>query len=246
MKSKHIQNILLLFVCSIIILTTTACVNEIDPPTQTTDSTHDITTDITNGETEQPSETTTEQVYEVNAILADLNHDGTDDKIVITYDDEQKSSATIQVINGKDNSELMSDTLMLGGDKIGAYYLQVGKDGFRDSLVSWHYEYLEDGKLYFYYSVFNYEPDGKITYSARGGDTFNVSNKGSAIRGGEAFLVMRKKIQENIEAERSHYTGYLLLDNRGDSILISTADNMLTPTELMFELEDFVIESEGE
>ena len=59
-------------------------------------------------------------------------------------------------------------------------------------------------------------------------------------------MVMRKKIQENIEAERSHYTGYLLLDNRGDSILIITADNMLTPTELMFELEDFVIDSNAE
>ncbi len=247
MKSKHIQNILLLFVCSIIILTTTACANEADSPTQTTDSTHDITTDITNGETEQQSsDSTTEQVDEVNAILADLNHDGTDDKIVITYDDEQKSSATIQVMNGIDNSELMSDTLMLDGDKIGAYYLQVGKDGFRDSLVSWHYEYLEDGKLYFYYSVFNYEPDGKITYSARGGDTFNVSNKGSAIRGGKAFLVMIKKLQDNIDASCIDYNGYLLLDNQGDSILISTAENMLTPTELMFELEDFVIDSNAE
>ncbi len=243
MKSKHIQIILLLFACSMILLTTTACANEADPPIHGTDSTNDTI----NSETEQQSsDSTTEQADEVNAILADLNHDGTDDKIVITYDDEQKSSATIQVMNGKDNSELMSDTLILGGNKIGAYYLQLGKGNIRDSLVSWHYEYLEDGKLYFYYSVFNYESDGKITYYARGGDTFNVSNKGSAIRGSMDFLVMRAHIQENIDVSRSDYNGYLLLDNQGDSILISTADNMLTPTELTFELEDFVIDSSAE
>lgn len=167
-------------------------------------------------------------------------------KAIITYDDKQQSSATIQVINGADNSELMSDALTLGGNKIGAYYLQLGKGNIRDSLVSWHYEYLEDGKLYFYYSVFSFEADGNITYSARGGDTFNVSNKSSAIRGNEKFLVMIKKLRDNIDASSSAYNGYLLLDNQGDSMLISTADNMLTPTELTFELEDFVIESEGE
>ena len=249
MKNKHIQKILLILTFSIVFLAITACANETDPPTHDTVSTNDTI----NSETEQQSSNSTtekidetEQIDETEPILADLNHDGTDDKIIITYDDKQQSSATIQVINGADNSELMSDTLTLGGNKIGAYYLQLGKGNMRDSLVSWHYEYLEDGKLYFYYRVFNFEADGDITYIARNGDTFNVSNKSSAIRGNEKFLVMTKKLRDNIDASCSDYNGYLLLDNQGDSMLISTADNMLTPTELTFELEDFVIESEGE
>jgi len=255
MKNKHIQKILLILTFSIVLLAMTACANETDPSTHDTVSTNDTINSETeqqssNSTTEQIDETEqtveTEQIDETESILADLNHDGTDDKIIITYDDEQQSSATIQVINGADNSELMSDALTLGGNKIGAYYLQLGKGNIRDSLVSWHYEYLEDGKLYFYYSVFSFEADGNITYSARGGDTFNVSNKSSAIRGNEKFLVMIKKLLDNIDASCSYYNGYLLLDNQGDSMLISTADNMLTPTELTFELEDFVIESEGE
>ncbi len=255
MKNKHIQKILLILTFSIVLLAMTACANETDPSSHDTGSTNDTISSETeqqssNSTTEQIDETEqtveTEQIDETESILADLNHDGTDDKIIITYDDKQQSSATIQVINGADNSELMSDALTLGGNKIGAYYLQLGKGNIRDSLVSWHYEYLEDGKLYFYYSVFSFEADGNITYSARGGDTFNVSNKSSAIRGSEKFLVMIKKLLDNIDASCSDYNGYLLLDNQGDSLLISTADNMLTPTELTFELEDFVIESEGE
>jgi len=255
MKNKHIQKILLILTFSIVLLAMTACVNETDPSSHDTVSTNDTISSETeqqssNSTTEHIDETEqtveTEQIDETESILADLNHDGTDDKIIITYDDKQQSSATIQVINGADNSELMSDALTLGGNKIGAYYLQLGKGNIRDSLVCWHYEYLEDGKLYFYYSVFSFEADGNITYSARGGDTFNVSNKSSAIRGNEKFLVMIKKLRDNIDASSSAYNGYLLLDNQGDSMLISTADNMLTPTELTFELEDFVIESEGE
>lgn len=250
MKNKHIQIILLLFTCSFILLTVSACANEVGLPTHTAASTHDITndviTDITNSETEQPSETTTEQLDAVNEILADLNHDGTDDTIIITYDNEQQSSATIRVINGTDNSELMSDTLIFEGNKIGAYYLQLGNGNERDRLVFWHYEYLEDGNLYFYYSAFSYEPDGKIIYTDRGGDSFNVSNKASIAKRHQAFLVMREEINENIQSSRSHYTGYLLLDNQGASILVSTADNMLTPTDLLFELEDFAIDSKAE
>lgn len=95
-------------------------------------------------------------------------------------------------------------------------------------------------------SAFSYEPDGKIIYTDHGGNIFNISNKASIAKRHQAFLVMMKEINDNIQASRSNYAGYLLLDNQGDSILISTADNMLTPTDLMFELEDFAIDSNAE
>ncbi len=57
---------------------------------------------------------------------------------------------------------------------------------------------------------------------------------------------MREEINESIQASRSHYDGYLLLDNQRESILISTADNMLAPTDLLFELEDFVVDTNAE
>lgn len=230
MKNKRIKLVLLLFACSIIFLATTACANEETETLNGTESTNDMKKIET---TQQPSDTT-EPPDEAKPILADLNHDGTDDKIVITYDDEQKSSATITVVNGKDDSELMSDTLKLDANKIGAYYLQLGKGNERDRLVFWHYGYLESGKLAFNYSVFSYEPDGKTIYGDRGGKTFDVSFDAAIASGNNVFLVMREEINENIQASRSHYDGYLLLDNQGDSILISTAEKMLAPTDLMF------------
>ena len=207
----------------------------------------DFTRETSSNETEeQPSDNTGEQQIKKQAIFADLNHDGTDDKILITYDDEQKSSATIKVVSGKDDSELMSDTLKLDANKVGAYYLQKGKGNERDRLVFWHYGYLESGKLAFNYSVFSYEPDGKIIYGDRGGKTFDVSYDAAIASGHQVFLVMIKEINENIQTSRSIFDCYLLLDNQGDSLLISTAENMLTPTDLMFELEDFAVETNAE
>lgn len=49
---------------------------------------------------------------------------------------------------------------------------------------------------------------------------------------------MREEINENIQASRSYYDGYLLLDSQGDSLFVSTADNMLAPTDFMFELDN--------
>ena len=243
MKNKHIQKILLILTFSIVLLAMTACANETDPSTHDTVSTNDTI----NSETEQQSsDSTTEQVDEVNAILADLNHDGTDDKIIITYDDKQQSSATIQVINGADNSELMSDSLILGGERIGAYYLQSGKGTEPDRLVFWCYGYLPNDRLAFKYNTFSFEPDGKINYGDQGEKVFDVSKDGKLASGQHVFLTMIKTINDNIQSVHMYYNGYLLLDNQGDSMLISTEDNMLTPTELTFELEDFVIESEGE
>lgn len=207
----------------------------------------DITNETPSNETEeQPSDATGDEQMKNQAIFADLNHDGTDDKILITYEDEQKNSATIKVINGNDGLELMSDSLELDTNKVGAYYLQKGKGNERDRLVFWHYGYLESGKLAFNYSVFSYEPDGKITYGDRGGRTFDVSYDAAIASGHQVFLVMIKEINENIQASRSIFDCYLLLDNQGDSLLISTAENMLTPTDLLFELEDFAVEANVE
>ena len=242
MKNHHIKLISLLLT-AILLITLTSCVNNMDENQDGTDS----ASDTSSNETEkQPSDTTNEQTKENKAILADLNNDGTDDKILITYDDEQKSSATIKVVNGKDDSELMSDTLKLNANKTGAYYLQKGKGNECDRLVFWSYSYLDNGKLAFNYRVFSYEPDGETVYGDRGSKTFDVSFDAAIATGEVVFSTMINKINENIQASRSTYEGYLLLDNQGDDIIISTAENMLTPTDLTFNLEDFVVDTSAE
>lgn len=205
------------------------------------------TAETTDNSVEMPiPDSTTEESTEDQFILADLNHDGTEDKIMIAYEDEQKNSAAIKVIDGKNDMELMSDVLKINANKVGAYYLQKGKGNERDRLVFWHYGYLSSGRLAFNYSVFSYEPDGKIIYGDRGGKTFDVSFDAAIASGNQVFLVMIKEINDNIQASRSHYNGYLLLDNRGESVVISTAENMIQPEDLTFELEDFVMDKSGE
>lgn len=239
---KNIRFLNVLLVLCIILVTVTSCANKVDD----NPGGSEITSDSTNKETEKNPSGTTEQPEKDEPILADLNDDGTDDKIVITYDDEQKSSATIKVINGKDDSELMTDTLKLGANKFGAYYLQIGKGNERDKLVFWHYSYRDDGTMAFTYSVFSYDTAGKATYAKRGGKTFDVTQGAAIAAQNQIFLSMVLDINENIQATDSFYNGYLLLDNHGDNILLSTSDNMLAPTDLLFELDDFVVDKSAE
>ena len=91
---------------------------------------------------ENTTAATTEDPKENKPILPDLNRDGTDDQILIAYDNEEKSVATIKVINGKDSTVLMSETVELNSGKSGAYYLKKSKNlageynGY-DCLVFW-------------------------------------------------------------------------------------------------------------
>lgn len=244
---KQCNKLIILLLTITMLLTICSCANSINENHNDESSLSQLdntdNSEITNDTKKQPSDTTSEQPKEDSPILADLNHDGTDDKIIITYDNEQKNAATIKVINGKDDSVLMTDTLILNSGKTGAYYLQLAKGSERDRLVFWHYGYLASGNLAFNYSVFSYESDGKIIYGDRGGKTFDVSFDAAIASGNHVFLMMREEINENIQASRSHYDGYLLLDNQEESLLISTADNMLAPTDLLFGLEDFVVDT---
>lgn len=191
--------------------------------------------------------TTTKLPTEEPCITADLNNDGTADKIFITYDDEQKTSATIKVVSGMDHSELMSDTLKLNDVKTGAYYLQIGAAGSLDRLVFWNYSYLPDDEWVFNYNVFSYEGDGKIVYGDRGSRKFDVSVDGPIQSGNIVLRTMLERLNKNIyERYFGLYECYLLMDNQGDTVIISTPDNMLVPAPLTFALKDFVIDSSAQ
>ena len=179
-------------------------------------------------------------------ILSDLNNDGTDDQIIITYDNAEKSSATIKVINGKDASELMSDKLKLDANKFGAYYLQRGKSNYPDKLVFWYYNYLNNEKIAFTYYVFSYDPDGKIVYGDKENKTFDIGPDASLASANIPFGVMVEAINENIRENDIEYEAYLLIDNHNGAIVASTKDNMLDPSKLEFSLENFVKQSGGD
>lgn len=193
----------------------------------------------TEAQTTPKSVDTTDQPNEESPILADLNNDGTDDKITIKYDNENKTSATIVITNGADNSQLMSDTLILNENRIGAYYLKKGKQNEPDQLVLWYYSHLMDNaRLSFTYMVFSYDKNGKIKNSAYGDKTFGIGVNDNIEAEDIVFQTMLETINEHTQPTFL-YTGYLLLDNQGDKITFSTAENLLEPQKLTFHLSNF-------
>lgn len=243
MKIKHAK-IILFAVVLLLLFISTACTNDTDKTLNSSDSVQSSTDNQNTPETTTTTTTettTTELPTEEPHIKADLNNDGTDDKIFITYDDEQKTSATIKVVSGIDHSELMSDTLKLNDVKIGAYYLQIGDGNNPDRLVFWNYSYLPDDEWVFNYNVFSYKGDGKIVYGDRGSRKFDVSVDGPIQSGNIVLRTMLERLNKNIyERYFGLYECYLLMDNQGDTVIISTPDNMLAPTPLTFALKDFV------
>lgn len=248
---RTIKILSLILSLTLLLLSASACA---DPPDNLPDNGGMTTPPADNGgtttDTEDPSDTDTEKdptdtetekdppPEENSAILADLNGDGTNDTITITYDNEEKSSATIKVINGKDQAELWSDTLALGSHKIGAYYLKVGKSGEPNELVFWNYILRED-QLVFAGSIFDFDMYGMIDYRKNESKMFDVGPQASIESGNIPFGVIIDMINENIMADCLQYSAYLLLDNQKDALALSTKDNMLTPTALTFTLENF-------
>lgn len=237
-----------------LLLAITSCANnedDIHNNDGTTDSTADNvgntgdTDDSANKESgTDNSDTTPPEATE--PILSDLNNDGTDDQIIITYDNAEKSAATIKVINGKDDSELMSDTLKLDANKFGAYYLQRGKSNYPDKLVFWYYNYLNNEKIAFTYYIFSYDSAGKIVYGEKENKTFDIGADAPLASANIPFGVMVEAINENIRKTDIEYEAYLLLANHGDAIVASTKDNMLAPSKLEFTLENFVKQNGGD
>lgn len=242
---KTIKILSLIVSLTLLLLSASACA---DPPgKQPDDGTTDPPASSDGNTTDEKDPTDAELPVANDPILADLNGDGTDDTISITFDNEEKSSATIKVINGKDGTELLSDTLTVGSHshKIGAYYLKVGKSGEPNELVYWNY-ILPDDRLVFSGSVFHFGMDGKVEYRINEFKTFDIGQNASIESGNIPFGVIIDKLNENIMADCLQYNAYLLLDNQGDTLSVSTKDNMLTPTALTFTLEDFIKTNEGD
>lgn len=172
-------------------------------------------------------------------ILADLDNDGTDDEILITYADEQKTSATIKVTSGKDGTEYMNEVFSLNASKKGGYYLKLGKNGSYDELVRWSYWDQGNEEVIFQYDVFTFLADG--TEKPLDGQSYKFKiGANDNIGAGNAVLErMLNMLNEHIFPSFS-YSTFLLADNRGNEILISTADNMLESERLTYRLEDFI------
>lgn len=227
-----------LFVMMLCLFTLLACANPVENHGREGDPSQ------TDSVTNQPPDASAKPPKGTAPIAADLNHDGVEDQILMTFDSVEKDIATIKVIDGRCGAELMTETLELHSEKISAYYLKIGKGNELDELVSWDYRYLPDGRLEFRFSVFSFNAAGERQEGDHDVKRFDLSREAAVAKGDYEFQTLLKVIGEHIWPSTSEYDAYLLLDNQGDELLYSTADKRLIPPELDFELKDFVRESD--
>lgn len=102
---KQCNKLIILLLTITMLLTICSCANSINENHNDESSLSQLdntdNSEITNDTKKQPSDTTSEQPKEDSPILADLNHDGTDDKIIITYDNEQKMLQPLRLSTAK-------------------------------------------------------------------------------------------------------------------------------------------------
>ncbi len=201
-----------------------------------------ITSCATDRENENTNETTapenTQNVPEPpKAILADLNDDGKDDKILITVA-EDKRSATISITTSNDGKEVWSETISVDSREKGMYYLLAAKDHCPDRLLYFRYSYPSSDKFYIEYEKFKFSTS--IFKSLIQGDkVFNI--------GPDAMMASQNLTLDSILSDINKMIlpsftteGFLLIDNRGEELVYSTKDNMIAAERLSFTLEDFI------
>lgn len=171
------------------------------------------------------------------AILADLNDDGKDDKIFITVD-EDKKSATISIVKSNDGSEVFSETISVDSDYKCVYYLLAAKDHNPDRLLFFRYQNHPNDMLTVEYAKINITIDGMHNI-IEGDKTFNV--------GPDVSMVVNNRYLETILSDINKMilpsfttNGFLLIDNRGEELVYSTADDMIAAKALSFTLEDII------
>ena len=232
--NKYLKLIALLMVFSLLLTAFLACDGDTDSKDNDESSFNndesnlgDTLSDETN---KQPS---------ASPILADLDNDGTDDEILIAYTDEQKTSAAIRVTSGKNGTEYMNEVFSLDFPKKGGYYLKLGKNGSYDEMVRWSYWDQGNEQVIFQYDVFTFLADG--TEKPLDGQSYKFKiGANDNIGAGNAVLErMLNMLNEHIMPSFS-YSTYLLADNRGNELLISTAEELLYSERLTYRLEDFI------
>lgn len=232
--NKYLKLIALLMVFSLLLTAFIACDSDTNNKNNDESS---FNNDESNSDDTLPDENNKQP--SPTPILADLDNDGTDDEIFITHTDEQKTSATIKVTSGKDGTEYMNEVFSLNSSKKGGYYLKLGKNGSYDELVRWSYWDQGNEEVIFQYDVFTFLADG--TEKPLDGQSYKFKiGANDNIGAGDAVLErMLNMLNEHILPSLS-YSAYLLADNRGSELLISTNEHMLKSERLTYRLEDFI------
>ena len=220
-----------------------ACHTPDDPeaPPQTPPSTEQDTPPV--DLPESPEDEPTPPPAETPSITADLDHDGIDDYVHIILADDDPTRATLEIVSGKDGSILMSEPFAQDQDEKGGYYLRRNLQYGQDSLVYWSYRVTEADTLIFRCHAYQFNAAGEIVDLEKRGQTFPVTTDTAMLAHNDPkFVQIRETINALIMPNEVEDI-CVLLNNQGDTLLYSTPQAPIAPTEITFELIDFATES---
>ena len=232
--NKYLKLIALLMVFSLLLTAFVAC--DSDTGNNNNDESS-FNNDESNSDDTLPDENNNQ--LSASPILADLDNDGTDDEILIAYTDEQKTSAIIKITSGKDGTEYMNEVFSLNASKKGGYHLKLGKNGSYDEIVRWTYWDQGNEEVIFQYDIFTFLADGTEKPVDSQSYKFKIDADANIGAGNAVLERMLNMLNEHIMPSLSYAT-YLLADNRGNELLISTSENMLESERLTYRFEDFI------
>lgn len=208
------------------------------PDDPSTDVPSDPSTDVPSTDapsTDAPSEP---DAADKATFVADLDRDDVDDRVYLAYDESAKS-VTLSIVSGKDDTELMSETVKTEQGERVAYCLKLGKGQNRDELVRWTYRVTPISTLILQCHVFHLNAKGEIVDIEKRGQTFTLSADPAMLAHQEpSFVSIRETINANIVPNAGYYDSYLLLDCCDGAVRYSTADEPLLPQEITFGLSD--------
>ncbi len=192
------------------------------------------------GETTSTSinEDTTSTAVDVEPafIVCDLNYDGVEERIVI---DTSSESATIQIQQTREGGNLTLADIPFSNSETGGYYFRRGKNNNYDELLYWNYSIIDGSRLVFKYEVFSFDSNGEKEHRKREAKTFDLGSDAMISSESIVFSTLQSTLNSFLVSDHS-YDVFVLIENRGNGVLYSTADNLIKAEEILLDLRDFL------
>ena len=180
--------------------------------------------------------TTPDISIELAFIVCDLNDDGVEEKIAI---DTSSATATIQIQQTREGGNLTLADIPFSNSETGGYYFRRGKNNNNDELLYWNYSIIDGSRLVFKYEVFSFDSNGEKEYRKREAKTFDLGSDAMISSESIVFSTLQSTLNSFLVSDHS-YDVFVLIENRGNGVLYSTADNLIKAEEILLDLRDFL------
>ena len=110
-----------------------------------------------------------------------------------------------------------------------------GKNNNNDELLYWNYLIIDGSRLVFKYEVYSFDSNGEKKYRKHEAKTFDLGSDAMISSESIVFSILQSTLNSFLVSYYS-YDVFVLIENRGEGIVVSTVDNVIQPVELNLDL----------